>query len=97
MARKKYTEEEDLNEEDEAEGVYSEEGREELTEDDEINELEEGFMEGYEEGEHQAVCAECNMILVGESFVEEVIRGHHYRFCSSECATAFEQGKKKHK
>ena len=97
MIKKKFTEEENLDEEDEEKDVYSEEGREELTDDDEIDELEEGFMEGYEEGEHQAKCAECNMILVGQDFVEEIIGGHHYRFCSSKCATTFENGKKKRK
>ena len=73
--------------------VYSEEGREELEEGDEITEVEEGFMEGYEEGEHQAKCAKCGKVLV-DNFVEEELEGHHYRFCSEECVKAFETGKK---
>ncbi len=74
--------------------VYSEEGLEELEESDEINELEEGFMEGYEEGEHQAKCANCKKVLVDENFIEEELNGEHYRFCSEECASSFEVGKK---
>ena len=74
--------------------VYSEKGLEELEESDEINELEEGFMEGYEEGEHQAKCANCKKVLVGEDFIEEELDGENYRFCSEECADGFEVGKK---
>ncbi len=75
--------------------IYDEEGREELEESDEITEVEEGFVEGYEEGEHQAKCAECKKVLVGENFIEEEIEEHHYRFCSEECASAFEAHKKR--
>ena len=75
--------------------IYDEEGAEELKEDDEITDVEEGFMEGYEEGEHQVKCAYCGKILVNEEFLEEEIEGHHYRFCSEECAAAFEVGKKR--
>lgn len=74
--------------------VYSEKGREELVEADEIDEVEEGFMEGYEEGEHQAKCAECEKILVDENFIEEELDNKHYRFCSRECAKAFETNRK---
>lgn len=75
--------------------IYDEEGREELEDSDEITEVEEGFVEGYEEGEHQAKCAECGKVLVGENFIEEEIENHHYRFCSEECAAAFEANKKR--
>src|SRR3989338_5942768 len=75
--------------------IYDEEGREELEEADEITAVEEGFVEGYEEGEHQAKCAKCGKVLVGENYVEEEIEDHHYRFCSEECASAFETHKKK--
>ncbi len=77
--------------------IYDEEGREKLEEADEINELEEGFIEGFEEGEHQAKCAECNKVLVDEKFIEEEIDDQHYRFCSDECAYDFESGKKRKK
>ena len=75
--------------------IYDEEGREELEESDEINEIEEGFVEGYEEGEHEAKCAECGKVLIGEDFIEEELESKHYRFCSDECARAFEAGKKR--
>ncbi len=74
--------------------IYDEEGREELEESDEITEVEEGFVEGYEEGEHEAKCAECKKVLVDEDFIEEELDGKNYRFCSEECAIAFETNKK---
>ena len=83
----------DFEEGDHEADIYEEEGREELEDSDEINELEEGFMEGYEEGEHQARCGKCKKILVNEDFIEEEIEGNHYRFCSEECLEAFETGK----
>ncbi len=85
----------DFEEGDHEGDVYDEEGREELEESDEITEVEEGFLEGYEEGEHQAKCAECGKVLIDEKFVEEELEGHHYRFCSEECADAFEVKKKR--
>src|SRR3989344_1590687 len=39
------------------EDVYSEEGREAALEDDTITDLEEGFLQGYEENERPAKCA----------------------------------------
>lgn len=74
--------------------IYDEEGREELEESDEISEVEEGFVEGFEEGEHLAKCAECHKVLVDETYFEEELDGEHYRFCSEECAAAFETHKK---
>ena len=83
-------------EEGEHEGdIYDEEGREKLEEADEITEAEEGFMEGYEHGEHEAKCAECGVVLVDKDVVEEDLDGEHYHFCSGECALAFETGKKR--
>jgi len=73
--------------------IYDEEGRDELEESDEITELEEGFVEGYEKGE--AKCAGCGVVLVDGSFVEEELDGKYYRFCSAECANAFEVGRKR--
>lgn len=65
---------------------------EESFEDDEIDEIEEGFMEGYEEGERAATCALCKR-LFGSDFIEEEIDGEIYRFCSENHAEAF---KRKH-
>ncbi len=81
-------------EEGEHEGdIYDGEGRDKLEEGDEITEVEEGFVEGYEKGE--AKCAECGVVLVDKDFVEEELDGKYYRFCSTECASAFESGKKR--
>ena len=95
MTKKPIAQDSDFEEGDQDKDVYDEEGREELEEADEIDELEEGFMEGYEEGKHQAKCTKCGIVLVGEKFIEEELSGHHYRFCSEECASAFEVGKKR--
>lgn len=95
MAKKSIDEDPDFEEGKHEADIYDEEGREELEEADEINELEEGFVEGYEEGEHQAKCAKCGVVLVDDNFVEEELDGKHYRFCSGECASAFETGKKR--
>ena len=85
----------DFEEGDHEDDIYDEEGRDKLEESDEITELEEGFVEGFEEGEHEAKCAQCSKVLIGEDFVEEELDGHHYRFCSGECALAFETGKRR--
>ncbi len=46
------------------EDIYSTTGREELMEnEDEITDVDEGFMQGYEEGEKIAECAHCKKIL----------------------------------
>ncbi|HLC58813.1 MAG TPA: hypothetical protein VJI68_03040 [Candidatus Nanoarchaeia archaeon] len=74
--------------------IYNEVGREELEEADEITEVEEGFMEGFEEGETLAKCAFCKKVLVGEDFVEEEIDEVHYRFCNEDHALKFEEKKK---
>ncbi|MBI2148520.1 hypothetical protein HYU23_02475 [Candidatus Woesearchaeota archaeon] len=94
MTEKPLDQDPDFEEGDHEDDIYDEEGREELEESDEINELEEGFMEGYEEGEHQAKCAECGKVLIGENFLEEELDGKHYRFCSEECAAGFETHRK---
>lgn len=95
MAKKPLDEDPDFEEGEHEEDIYDEEGREELKESDEITEIEEGFVEGYEEGEHQVKCAKCNVVLVDGNLVEEELDGKHYRFCSEECASAFETGKKR--
>ena len=94
MVSKKPLDQDPDFEEGEHEGdIYDEEGREALQEGDEITEVEEGFVEGFEEGQHQAKCAECNNVLVDDDFFEQESEGKHYRFCSEECLIAFETGK----
>ncbi len=81
-------------EEGKEQGIYSEEGREELMEDeDEITDLDEGFMQGYEEGEKLSECCNCGKVLKDKT-VEEEIDGELLRFCSSECASAYDESHK---
>ena len=78
--------------------IYDKEGEEELLEDDEITDAEEGFMEGFEHGEHEVKCAECRKILTDleeDEIIEEEINGKNCLFCSKECADAYEVGKKR--
>ena len=88
----------DLDSEDNAsadEDIYTDEGREELMEEeDEITDVEEGFMQGYEEGERVSVCNNCGKALEGQA-VETEIDNELYRFCSSRCAAIFEKSRKK--
>lgn len=90
MAEKPIAEDPDLEEGNHEPDIYDEEGLEELEENDEITELEEGFMEGYEHGDHEALCAECRIELVDKDVIEEEINGEKYMFCSDECASKFE-------
>ena len=87
---------EDFEEEIHEGDIYDEEGREELISEDEIQNAEEGFVEGFEHGEHEAKCAQCDKILddYSEKIIEEEINEEYYRFCSEECANLFEVGKK---
>lgn len=94
MAKKPIAQDPDFEEGEHEPDIYDAEGREELEENDEITEREEGFVEGFEEGEHEAKCAECGYVLTDENFVEEELDGKHYRFCCDECASAFEVRKK---
>ncbi len=81
----------DNNMVDEEDGLYSEEGREELMEEeDEITNVDEAFMEGYEEAEKVAECAMCKKML-DRNMIEEEMNGTVYRFCSSKCASQFEE------
>lgn len=68
--------------------IYSDESREDMVDEDEIDSLEEGFMQGYDEGEASAKCALCKKVLT-QDFVEEEINGKIYRFCSEEHADLF--------
>jgi hypothetical protein len=67
-------EEKPVNDEEEHDDVYSEEGREELVEGDGISPAEEGFMEGAHNGGQGAKCRERRK---GEDI---------FRFCSDECS-----------
>ncbi len=78
-----------MDEEDKEIEIYDEEAREDLEENDEIDELEEGFMEGYE-NDSAAECTSCKKILQEES-IEEEMDGELYRFCSEKCASLFEK------
>lgn len=78
-------------EEDHEVEIYKNEARENSEEDDEIDELEEGFMQGYE-NDHLAECANCKKVLEAD-IIEEEINGEIYRFCSEKCAEEYENEK----
>ncbi len=91
----KYDEDEDNNNnnfddevKEEDDFLEDEETAEEAVEDDEIDELEEGFMEGYEEGERSTRCTLCHALL-DMDFVEEEMNGESYRFCSENHAEIY--------
>ena len=73
------------------EDVYTDEGIEKLEEADEIDEVEAGIAEGFKHGKHMVYCAECGKLLVGENFVEEEINGDTFRFCTKLCAMRYEE------
>jgi len=77
----------------EDEDVYTEEGEELLTENDEITDIEEGIMLGYEEGENLINCVQCKKELIDDKFIEEEIENELYRFCSEQCAERFAKKK----
>ncbi|MAG45146.1 MAG: hypothetical protein CMH63_00030 [Nanoarchaeota archaeon] len=80
----------EIEEGDREEDVYTPEGRETAEDDDTITNEEEGFMEGYEEGDIAVKCANCNKIL-DDDFIEREIDGIEYRFCSETCAETFKK------
>ena len=71
------------------EDVYTEEGREELIEEDEISDAEEGFTQGYEQGEKHVKCQNCSKLLTDEYVVEREFHGDTYYFCSISCAETY--------
>lgn len=73
---------------DEGDNIYTEEGREEQLEDDEIDDIEQGFMQGYEQGDKLAKCALCRKILT-DRYVEEEIDGEIHHFCCENHAELF--------
>jgi len=78
----------EVPEEEIGDNIYSEEGREEQLEDDEIDDVEQGFMQGYEQGDRLAKCALCKKIL-SDRYVEEEIDGETYHFCCENHAELF--------
>ena len=82
--------EEDMEQGELEEDLYTPEGRETAEEEDEITDVEEGFMEGYDEDEKAAKCANCKKILE-EDFIEEEFHGELLKFCSDYCARQYEK------
>ncbi len=98
MVKKPIAQDSDFEEGENDPDIYDEEGKEKLVDEDEITDAEEGFMEGYEHGEHEAKCAKCKKVLTDfdeSEIIEEEINEKHYLFCSKECADAFETGRKR--
>ena len=93
MPKTKEELEEEVESGDREEDIYTEEGRETAEEDDTITDSEEGFMEGYEEGDSAVKCANCGTILE-DDFIEREINGEEFRFCSEECAETFKKRNK---
>ena len=82
----------EINESEDIEKGYSEEGRDSLVENDAMEPWEQGFMEGAEDDGQGAKCRHCGKVLMGpESIVEKEINSIVYRFCSEECAEKFEE------
>ncbi len=72
-------------------GIYSGEEREELIDDeDEITDIDEGFMQGYNEGSEKLKCASCKTKLEGDEVITKEFKGKTYKFCSQHCLTEFE-------
>ena len=97
MAKSENGDEDELvpEEADDDDTVYEEEERDELEDDDEISPTEEAFMEGYEEEDKVAKCANCGKALLDiKTAVEREFKGQHYRFCSERCAKSYKFGKK---
>lgn len=87
-------EEQDINENSESseEGIYSEEGREEMLDNDEIDAFEEGFMKGADADGQSAKCRKCGRILINKkNMVEREIEGKIIWFCSEKCAEKYEE------
>ena len=74
------------------EDIYREEDRDKMQEDAEITPVEEGFMEGYDEGAKSSNCPKCGKVIVEkEGVVEREIKGEHYMFCSQKCADEYKE------
>jgi hypothetical protein len=87
------TDEENYDEEksESDEGIYSDEGREEMLDNDEIDDFEEGFMKGAEMDGQSAKCRKCGRILIKrKDMVEREVEDKVLWFCSEECADKYE-------
>ena len=71
------------------EDIYTNEGSEELLEGDEISNVEEGFAQGYGQGNSEVKCGNCNKLLTDEQIVEREFRGQTFFFCSISCAETY--------
>jgi len=89
---KEYTKEEQARNEDSEEvGIYSKEGREDLMEnEDQITDIDEGFMQGYENYKKPTKCQNCKAPLDSNNTVEKTFNNKKYFFCSRHCLTEFE-------
>ena len=88
MADEQYDEQRNTSEE----GIYSDEGREDMLENDEIDAFEEGFMKGAEMDGQNAKCRKCGRMLVKkDEMVEKEIDDKVTWFCSEECAEKYEE------
>jgi hypothetical protein len=90
MSKTKEQAEEEIESGDMEEDIYTCAGREVAEENDEITELEEGFMEGYEDDEDAAKCSNCKKILE-EDFSEGEFHGELLKFCSDKCVMEYEK------
>lgn len=93
MPKTKEQIEEEIEQGNKEENIYTDEGREVMTKEDEITDVEEGFMQGYEEGEKSAICQTCGKVL-GEDITEIEYENDTYRFCCEGCADKFVKKKK---
>ena len=83
----KRIEEDDMEEGEFEEDVYTKEGRKKLIEEDEIDASEAGFIEGYE-NKNLATCNNCGKTLTDEDekdIIEEEINEKKHIFCCREC------------
>ena len=74
------------------EGIYSDEGREDLLDNDEIEPFEEGFMKGAEMDGQNAKCRKCGRILVNmDDVIEKEVDEKVMWFCSEQCEESYEK------
>ena len=81
----------EMEEGEQDEDVYSEEGREQLMEDREIEDWEEGFMEGAEDRGEENCCVYCGKLLGEEEtkIFEREFSGEVKKFCSEDHAQKY--------
>ena len=90
MAKNEDDESYEAEEPEQEDDIYEEEERAKEEEEDQISPTEEAFMEGYEEEEKVAECANCKKpLLTMKGTIEKEQKGKHYRFCSEKCAKSY--------